>query len=244
MIDGRKNRMEKEMSEKRLAMITARGGSKRIPRKNVKEFCGKPILWYSIEAALNAGVFDEVMVSTDDEEIAKLARQAGAKVPFMRSEATANDYASTDEVIMEVLKEYEKIGQTFDSFCCIYPTAPFITAGRLKEAMDLLDTADSVMPVVPFSYPPQRGLIVNKDGFVERQYPQYATTRSQDLEKVYHDCGQFYACRTIPFMEAETTDVEKLVPLVLSEMEVQDIDTLEDWELAEIKYMRMMAKEK
>ena len=232
------------MSEKRLAMITARGGSKRIPKKNVKEFCGKPILWYSIEAALKAGVFDEVMVSTDDEEISKLARQAGASVPFMRSEDTANDYASTDEVIMEVLKEYEKIGQTFDSFCCIYPTAPFITAGRLKEAMELLETADSVMPVVAFSYPPQRGLIVNGEGYVERQFPQYATTRSQDLEKVYHDCGQFYACKTIPFMEAETTDVEKLVPLVLSEMEVQDIDTLEDWELAEIKYMRMMAKDK
>jgi len=105
--------------------------------------------------------------------------------------------------------------------------------------MKLLETADSVMPVVPFSYPPQRGLVVNKEGYVERQFPQYAATRSQDLEKVYHDCGQFYACKTIPFMEAKTTDVEKLVPLVLSEMEVQDIDTLEDWELAEIKYKRI-----
>lgn len=227
------------MVGKRLAMITARGGSKRIPRKNVKEFCGKPILLYSIEAALNSGVFDEVMVSTDDEEIARLARQAGASVPFMRSEVTANDYASTDEVIIEVLREYEKIGQHFESFCCIYPTAPFITSSRLREAMKLLETADSVMPVVPFSYPPQRGLVVNKEGYVERQFPQYAATRSQDLEKVYHDCGQFYACKTIPFMEAKTTDVEKLVPLVLSEMEVQDIDTLEDWELAEIKYKRI-----
>lgn len=227
------------MAGKRLAMITARGGSKRIPRKNVKEFCGKPILLYSIEAALNAGVFDEVMVSTDDEEIAALAREAGASVPFFRSEETANDYASTDEVIMEVLKEYEKRGQEFESFCCIYPTAPFITPGRLKEAMELLETADSVMPVVPFSYPPQRGLVVNESGYVERQFPQYATTRSQDLEKVYHDCGQFYACKTIPFIEAGTTDVEKLVPLILSEMEVQDIDTLEDWELAEIKYQRI-----
>lgn len=228
------------MAEKRLAMITARGGSKRIPRKNIKKFCGKPILFYSIEAALNSGVFDEVMVSTDDEEIARLALEAGAKVPFMRSEATANDYASTDEVIMEVLKEYEKLGQIFDSFCCIYPTAPFITAKRLKEAMELLDTADSVMPVVAFSYPPQRGLIVNEDGYVERQFPEYATARSQDLQTIYHDCGQFYACRTLPFMEAGTTDVEKLVPLVLSEMEVQDIDTLEDWEIAEIKYQKIM----
>ena len=226
------------MSEKRLAMITARGGSKRIPRKNIKEFCGKPILFYSIEAALNSGVFDEVMVSTDDEEIAELAKKAGATVPFIRSSETANDYASTDEVIMEVLKEYEKLGEHFDSFCCIYPTAPFITGERLKEAMELLEEADSVMPVVPFSYPPQRGLIVNDAGYVARQFPEYATARSQDLQKIYHDCGQFYACKTIPFMEAGTTDVEKLVPLVLSEMEVQDIDTLEDWEIAEIKYLR------
>ena len=226
------------MKEKKLAMITARGGSKRIPRKNIKEFCGKPILFYSIEAAINSGVFDEVMVSTDDMEIAELAKKAGAKVPFMRSADTSNDYASTDEVIMEVLKEYEKLGITFDSFCCIYPTAPFITGERLKEAMELLEQADSVMPVVPFSYPPQRGLVVNEEGYVARQFPEFASARSQDLQKIYHDCGQFYACRTLPFMEAGTTDVEKLVPLVLSEMEVQDIDTLEDWEIAEIKYLR------
>ena len=226
------------MTKRRLAIITARGGSKRIPRKNIKEFCGKPILLYSIEAALTAGVFEEVMVSTDDTEIAELAKKAGATVPFLRSEETSNDYASTDEVIMEVLKEYEKRGKTFDSFCCIYPTAPFLTGERLKEAMELLEEADSVIPVVPFSYPPQRGLIVNEEGYVARQFPEYATARSQDLQKIYHDCGQFYACRTLPFMAAGTTDVEKLVPLVLSEMEVQDIDTPQDWEMAEIKYLR------
>lgn len=222
-----------------LAIITARGGSKRIPRKNIKEFCGKPILHYSIKAALDAGVFDEVMVSTDDEEIAEIAKAAGASVPFFRSEQTANDFASTDDVIMEVITEYQKRGKEFDAFCCIYPTAPFLTGERLKEAMALLDTADSVMPIVPFSYPPQRGLIINENGLVERQFPQYATTRSQDLPKVYHDCGQFYACRTKPFWDAGTTDVENLVPLILSEMEVQDIDTLEDWEIAEIKYRRL-----
>lgn len=222
-----------------LAIITARGGSKRIPRKNIKEFCGKPILHYSIQAALDAGIFDEVMVSTDDEEIAEIAKAAGAKVPFFRSEQTANDFASTDDVIMEVLSEYQKRGEVFDAFCCIYPTAPFLNGQRLKEAMALLDTADSVMPIVPFSYPPQRGLIINEKGLVARQFPQYATARSQDLPKVYHDCGQFYACRTKPFLEAGTTDVENLVPLILSEMEVQDIDTLEDWEIAEIKYRRL-----
>ena len=222
-----------------LAIITARGGSKRIPRKNIKKFCGKPILHYSIQAALDAGIFDEVMVSTDDEEIAEIAKAAGAKVPFFRSEQTANDFASTDDVIMEVLSEYQKRGEVFDAFCCIYPTAPFLNGQRLKEAMALLETADSVMPIVPFSYPPQRGLIINEKGLVARQFPEYATARSQDLPKVYHDCGQFYACRTKPFLEAGTTDVENLVPLILSEMEVQDIDTLEDWEIAEIKYRRL-----
>lgn len=222
-----------------LAIITARGGSKRIPRKNIKKFCGKPILHYSIQAALDAGIFDEVMVSTDDKEIAEIAKAAGARVPFFRSEQTANDFASTDDVIMEVLSEYQKRGEVFDAFCCIYPTAPFLNGQRLKEAMALLDTADSVMPIVPFSYPPQRGLIINEKGLVARQFPEYATARSQDLPKIYHDCGQFYACRTKPFLEAGTTDVENLVPLILSEMEVQDIDTLEDWEIAEIKYRRL-----
>lgn len=227
------------MNGKKLAIITARGGSKRIPRKNIKDFCGKPILCYSIEAAFASGAFDEVMVSTDDAEIAEIARSTGASVPFFRSAEMSGDYASTDDVIMEVLKEYEKSGLFFEAFCCIYPTAPFLTGKRLKDAMELLETADSVMPVVPFSYPPQRGLIVNDKGFVERQFPEYATARSQDLPKIYHDCGQFYACRTAPFMEAGTTDVEKLVPLVLSEMEVQDIDTPDDWKIAEIKYKRL-----
>lgn len=227
------------MDGKKLAIITARGGSKRIPRKNIKDFCGKPILCYSIEAAFASQAFDEVMVSTDDAEIAEIARGAGANVPFFRSAEMAGDYASTDDVIMEVLKEYEKRGLFFEAFCCIYPTAPFLTGKRLKDAMDLLKTADSVMPVVPFSYPPQRGLIVNEQGFVERQFPEYATARSQDLQKIYHDCGQFYACRTAPFLKAGTTDVERLVPLVLSEMEVQDIDTPDDWEIAEIKYKRL-----
>lgn len=224
------------MNNRKLAIITARGGSKRIPKKNIKEFCGKPILCYSIEAARDAGVFDEIMVSTDDMEIAQIAREAGASVPFFRSAETAGDYASTDDVIMEVLTAYQKLGQTFDSFCCIYPTAPFLSGSRLKDAMVLLKEADSVMPVVPFSYPPQRGLIIRKEGFLVRQFPEYAATRSQDLPKIYHDCGQFYACRTHSFLRAKTTDVEKLLPLVLTELEVQDIDTLEDWTLAEMKY--------
>lgn len=224
------------MNGKKLAIITARGGSKRIPHKNIRDFCGKPILCYSIEAAKEAFVFDEIMVSTDDEKIAEIARAYGASVPFLRSAQNAGDYASTDDVIMEVLKAYLETGREFEAFCCIYPTAPFLSGKRLLDAMKLLEDADSVMPVVPFSYPPQRGLLISQNGFVERQFPQYAATRSQDLCKIYHDCGQFYACRTDAFMKAGTTDVDRLLPLVLSELEVQDIDTPEDWALAEMKY--------
>ncbi len=221
---------------KSLAMITARGGSKRIPGKNKKEFCGKPILAYSIEAALGSGVFDEVMVSTDDDEIASLAQRFGARVPFRRSARTAGDFATTDEVIAEVLEEYRRLGLEPERFCCIYPTAPFLTPSRLKEAMELLDAHESVLPVTAFSYPPQRGFVV-KEGCVERWMPQYETARSQDLEKIYHDAGQFYACRTEAFLRGMTTDVADMVPLVLPESEVQDIDTPEDWKLAEQKFL-------
>ena len=224
------------MKEKNLAIITARGGSKRIPRKNIKEFCGKPIICYSIEAALEAGVFEEIMVSTEDEEIARTAEKAGAVVPFFRSAHTAGDYASTDDVIMEVLKTYEERGRSFDAFCCIYPTAPFLSAQRLKNAMELISRADGVTPVVPFSYPPQRGLIQDEKGYVRWQFPEYASARSQDLPPIFHDCGQFYACRTDAFFAEGTTDVKRLLPLVLTEMEVQDIDTVQDWTLAEMKY--------
>ena len=142
------------MSKKRLAIITARGGSKRIPYKNIREFCGRPIIVYSIEAALNSDVFDEVMVSTDDEKIAEIAKEAGAKVPFLRSAETSNDFATTADVILEVLAEYEKQGQNFDSACCIYPTAPFITSDKLKNAVELLESKayDSVMPEQNFLF--------------------------------------------------------------------------------------------
>ena len=224
--------------KKSVAIITARGGSKRIPHKNIRDFCGKPIISYSIEAALSSGVFDEVMVSTDDETIASIARSFGAAVPFMRSAESANDYASTDDVIAEVLRAYEAGGPRFDRFCCIYPTVPFVTAEKLKNAMALLDQAESVMPVVAFSYPPQRGIIL-ENGRIRRKYPEFLTARSQDLEKMYHDCGQFYACRTDAFFRDSTTDVDDLIPMIMPEMEVQDIDTEEDWAIAELKYRKM-----
>lgn len=224
-----------------IAIITARGGSKRIPRKNVKLFCGKPIITYSIEAALRSGLFEEVMVSTEDEEIARIAREAGAQVPFMRSSESAGDYASTDDVLLEVLEAYKERRREFDSFCCLYPTAPFVTAEKLRTAMGLLAKADSVMPVVPFSFPPQRCMVLNEEGELRMKWPEHARTRSQDLEPYYHDCGQFYCCRTAPFLEYKTTDLPHMVPMIMSELEVQDIDNPDDWEIAELKYQKMIA---
>ncbi len=219
-----------------VAIITARGGSKRIPRKNIKEFCGRPIIEYSIEAALRSGLFEEVMVSTEDPEIAEVAVKAGAKVPFMRSAQSAGDYASTDDVLMEVLESYREQGREFDAFCCLYPTAPFVTADKLREAMKLLEKADSVMPVVAFSFPPQRCMVLNEAGELRMKWPEHAKTRSQDLEPYYHDCGQFYCCRTAPFLQYGTTDLPHMMPMIQSEMEVQDIDNPDDWQIAELKY--------
>ena len=225
-----------------IAIITARGGSKRIPKKNIKEFCGKPIIAYSIEAALNSGAFDEVMVSTDSEEIATIAREYGAVVPFLRSEKTSNDYATTADVLEEVLSTYNNCGKQFDTFACIYPTAPFITGEKLAEAMRLIVDADAVISVVRFSFPPQRAVVV-RDGNVAFQYPQYERTRSQDLEPIYHDCGQFYICNSALFLEKHTLILPRTKPYILPEEEVQDIDTMSDWEIAEAKYT-VLHKEK
>ena len=199
-----------------LAVITARGGSKRIPKKNIKEFCGKPILCYSIGAALESGCFDEVMVSTDSEEIREIALQAGAKVPFLRSEQTSNDYATTAQVLEEVLGEYGKQGRRFDAVCCIYPTAPFVTAGKLQAAMEKLQEtgADTVSPVVRFSYPPQRGFVV-QDGYTVMKWPENRTARSQDLEPMYHDCGQFYCLNAASFLEQHQIFMRKMVSIEL-----------------------------
>lgn len=224
----------------KIAIITARGGSKRIPRKNIREFCGKPILAYSIEAAIESKLFDTVMVSTDDEEIAGIARQYGAEVPFYRSERTASDFATTNDVLLEVLAEYEKRGEHYDMGCCIYPTAPFVTAAKLRDAMTRLETsdADTLIPVVAFSYPPQRAMIV-KEGRLVFEYPQYLDSRSQDLEPHYHDVGQFYLFRTGAFLQNRKLMIGNILPYVVSELEVQDIDNQTDWEIAEIKYRVM-----
>lgn len=227
--------------EKAVAIITARGGSKRIPRKNIRDFCGKPILSYSIEAALASRAFDEVMVSTEDAEIAGIAKQYGAKVPFLRSAASAGDYATTAEVLMEVLGQYRDMGKEFNYGCCIYPTAPFVTSEKIIKAMRLLEEkgVDSVIPVTEFSFPPMRGFWVEK-GMARYAFPEFASKRSQDIQTMYHDCGQFYCFHIGAFMEKQNLVTDKTEVIVMPEIEVQDIDNEQDWRMAEIKFQLMV----
>ena len=225
---------------KNLAIIPARGGSKRIPRKNIKPFMGKPIIAYSIEAALQSGIFDEVMVSTDDEEIAEVAKQYGANVPFMRSKKNSDDHATMEDVIEEVLNECCCQNKSFDSFCCILSTAPFLRSMSLINShIKFLDGQyDSLFPVLRFTYPIQRALR-QVDGRIVMREPQYIHSRSQDLEPMYHDSGLFYWMTVSKFMEVKEIFCDNSGMIELSDLEVQDIDTYEDWRMAEIKYQML-----
>lgn len=228
-----------------IAIITARGGSKRIPQKNIKEFCGKPIIAYSILAAIKSGIFDEVMVSTDSNEIASIAIEYGAKVPFLRSDITSNDFATTEDVLLEVIEKYEKKGRVFDMVCCIYPTAPFVTSDKLINAYQLLSkfqNANSLASVVQYGFPPQRAFIM-RDEKIKYQYPEYMSTRSQDLEPIYHDCGQFYFCKCSALKQYKNLITPDTIPFILPEEEVQDIDNPSDWVIAELKYSILNNKE-
>ncbi|MEG0375473.1 MAG: pseudaminic acid cytidylyltransferase [Raoultibacter sp.] len=228
------------MQNGKLAIITARGGSKRIPLKNIKEFCGKPIISYSIEAALKSRLFGEVMVSTDSREIADIAIQAGASVPFLRSSANSDDFATTKDALVEVLDEYARRGFFYDEVCCIYPTAPFVTSEKLIGANALHeDGVDTVLSVTRFSFPPQRGMVIAEER-LEYWQLENANRRSQDLEPVFHDAGQFYFCRTKALHACETLLGNFARGFEVSELEVQDIDSYIDWELAELKYERMV----
>ena len=216
-----------------LAIIPARGGSKRIPGKNIKDFLGKPIISYSIEAAHNSKLFDEIMVSTDNSQIAEIAKNLGAKVPFLRSAETSDEYATFADVIEEVKKEYLKINRRFDYICCILPTAPLITVRNIEFGFRFLKktNADSVKPVIRYSYPIQRAFKLHDDKVV-MFHPELHPARSQDLEPTFHDAGQLY------WMKFESGLIKKnKFGFEISEMEGQDIDTLEDWKLAEFKYI-------
>ena len=225
---------------KNLCIIPARGGSKRIPRKNVKPFLGKPILAYSIEAALATHLFDEVMVSTDDQEIADVARRYGATVPFMRSSETASDFATTADVLREVVLKYKEQGREFDNFCCIYATAPMVQSKDIVSAFERLTTSDFtvVYPVVAFSYPIWRCLDLAEDGSIQRHWPEFENSRSQDLPKEYHDTGTFYWYKTQEWLNGNVL----IGGIEVDETTIQDIDTETDWKLAELKYKLLHGK--
>lgn len=223
---------------KRLAIIPARGGSKRIPLKNIKLFNGRPIIAYSIEAALSSGLFSEVMVSTDDKQIAEVALAHHAIVPFFRSPENSNDYAGTSEVLCEVLRHYQNKKIEFSEACCIYPTAPFVTASLLTETNSIFSKGnyDTLFPIMKFSYPVQRSLWKNSSGGIEMVWPENYSKRSQDLPPFYHDAGQFYWFK-VSYMLSE----KKLFSLnsygqEIDELHGQDIDSLSDWKLAELKF--------
>ncbi|WP_161891084.1 pseudaminic acid cytidylyltransferase [Pontibacter russatus] len=227
---------------KRIAIIPARGGSKRIPRKNIRDFLGKPIIAYSIETALNSGLFEEVMVSTDDGEIAEISLKYGAKVPFLRSKAASGDFATTAEALVEVLQAYASAGEEFAYGCCLYPTAPLVKATALTDAFKLMTEKkyDTVFPVLRYGYPIWRSLRI-EDGKAVLNWPEHLRSRSQDLPAAFHDAGQFYWFGVKAFLEKRALFTDNSGAIELSELEVQDIDNLTDWRLAEMKY-RLMTK--
>lgn len=218
-----------------IAIIPARGGSKRIPRKNIKEFLGKPIIAYAIESALKSELFDEVLVSTDDKEIATIAKKYGAKVPFFRSSKNADDYATTFSVLEEVLTAYNSV----TSAACIYPTAPFVTPDKLKQSQDLLrkNNFDTVFTAMKYGHPIDRALQIDvTTGKIKIIDSSNMNTRSQDLKNTYHDAGQFYFFKTAPILKAKSLWTNNTGALIVDELEAQDIDTPTDWKLAELKF--------
>ncbi len=226
----------------RLAVIPARGGSKRIPRKNVKLFCGKPMLVWALEAALNSGCFDRVIVSTDDEEIAGVARDCGADVPFLRPVELSDDYTGTIPVVAHAIRALRAQGVSPDLVCCIYATAPFLTGEDLNAGLKGLmqSGADYAFSVTRYEFPIQRAIRITGSERIEMFYPEHFNTRSQDLEVAYHDAAQFYWGRVDAWLSEKIIFSEDATPVVLPGYRVQDIDTPEDWDIAELKFMALM----
>lgn len=221
-----------------ICIIPARGGSKRIPGKNIKEFLGKPIIGYSIEVAIESGLFDQILVSTDDEEIAQVAMKYGATVPFLRSVKNSDDHASTSDVLEEVLLGLNESGLLIKNACCLYPTAPFVTSDVLKKGRKLLveENMDTVFPIARFSYPIWRGLRQSENGLVDMVWEEHLNSRSQDLESVFHDAGQWYWFNAHTFLQSKRLFTSKTKGIELSPLIVQDIDNEHDWHLAELKF--------
>jgi N-acylneuraminate cytidylyltransferase len=222
----------------RVAVIPARGGSKRIPRKNIKEFCGKPMIAWSIDAARKPGLFDRVIVSTDDREIAAIAESLGAEVPFMRPPELSDDHAGTSVVIAHAIEWLRQQGMNPDLVCCIYATAPFISSDDLQLGFKLLQEsgADFAFSVTSYAFPIQRAIRLTSGGRMEMFQPEHFTTRSQDLEEAYHDAGQFYWGKSDAWCSGKSIIGPNSIPIVIPRSRVQDIDTPEDWERAELMF--------
>lgn len=222
----------------KLCIIPARGGSKRIPRKNIKSFLGKPIIAYSIQAALESKDFDKVIVSTDDNEIAEVAKKYGAEVPFLRSKKNSNDYATIADVMFEVIDFFEKEKINFDEIACLFATAPFISAKKIIEANAKLKEGrhDSVFFIQEFGYPIFRSLKKNENENLEMFWPENLNTRSQDLPKAFHDAGQYYIAKTKAFIEQKTFFTKASGGILVSDLEARDIDSEMDWQIAETIY--------
>jgi pseudaminic acid cytidylyltransferase len=221
-----------------IAVIPARGGSKRIPRKNVKLFAGLPMIAHSILAARDSGVFNRIIVSTDDSEIAEISKAYGAEVPFLRPEELADDHASTDVVFVHALELMNQLGGSYNYACCIYATAPFVRVEYLRQGLELLKESDatSAFSVASFPFPIFRGMKINERGRVEMLWPEHRWTRSQDLPEAYHDAGQFYWVNVERYLKEKKLLSEDAVPVVLPRWLVQDIDTIEDWHRAELMF--------
>ncbi len=226
----------------KIAIIPARGGSKRIPRKNLKNFCGQPILAWSINAAKESGLFDRIIVSTDDEEIACVAKKLGAEVPFVRPADLSDDHATAFAVTQHAIGWLSAQGINPDYVCVIYATAPFVRAKHLKAAYEKLKKTDKqyIFSVTSFPFPIQRGIRINAQGAVEGLQPEHFFTRSQDLEEAFHDAGQFYWGRPQAFLDGIILHSTAALPYVLPRYLVQDIDTLEDWRRAELMFQALL----
>lgn len=222
----------------KVAVIPARGGSKRIPRKNIKEFCGKPMIAWSIETANASGLFDRVIVSTDDPEIADVARRFGAESPFERPAELSNDHAATTEVVAHATRWLQEQHQDVEAVCCIYATAPFIQVDDLRRAWDALNSGewDFAFAVTEFAAPIFRSFRQNTDGGIEMFYPEHFLTRSQDLPTALHDAGQFYWGRPQAWIEGRRVFDRRSIPEIIPRWRVQDIDTAEDWMRAELMF--------
>jgi len=229
----------------KLAVIPARGGSKRIPRKNIKPFCGKPMIAWSIEAALESGCFDRVIVSTDDAEIAEVARRRGAEVPFMRPAELSDDHTGTIPVIGHAIEWFNGTGQSVEHACCLYATAPLVSAKDLRRGLDILqgNECSYAFSVTSYAFPIQRAIRINGDGYVEMFNPQHFNTRSQDLEEAFHDAGQFYWGKAEAWQRGKMIFGPDSLPVLLPRHRVQDIDTPEDWARAEWLFKAMQVRE-